>query len=77
LIGVAVAYIRPMETDPTAPDPTALEPTLTEDPVDVDGDAAVREVRAPSTDALNQLEADLAELEAELAALEADDGGEG
>ena len=60
-----------METDPTA-----LEPTTTEDPVDTDG-PAVREVRAPSTDALNRLEADLAELEAELAALEADDGGEG
>jgi hypothetical protein len=40
-------------------------------------DAPEHEVRAPSTDALNRLEADLAELEAELAALEADDGGAG
>lgn len=66
-----------METEPTAPDPAALESTVAEDPVDADRDAAVREVRAPSTDALNRLESDLAELEAELAALEADDGGEG
>jgi len=65
-----------METDPSALEPTSREPAATADPVADDRAAAGREVRAPSTDALNRLEADLAELEAELAALEADDGGE-
>jgi hypothetical protein len=50
-----------METDPT-------EVAASDEPA--------REVRAPSTDALDRLEADLAELEAELAALESDDGGD-
>lgn len=46
------------------------------DPNRVDDSPPGAPVRAPSTDALTRLEAELAELEAELAALEAGDGGD-
>ena len=56
-----------MENEPT-PTPVA-EPTQ-------ESGAAVEPTRAPSTEALTQLEAELAELEAELAELEAADGSD-
>lgn len=56
------AYIRPMDTDPTA--------------AAAAGAPAADVERAPSTEALTRLEAELAELEAELAELEAGDGSD-
>ena len=60
-----------MDTDATVPGPEVVDEV---DLVEVAGGDAP--VRAPSTGALTQLEAELAELESELAVLEAGDGGE-
>lgn len=74
------AYIRPMDTDPAVPVPPAVPAAGPAPDGSPDGPAAEAPlpmaVRAPSTEALGRLEAELAELEAELAALEAVDEGD-
>jgi hypothetical protein len=65
----ASAYIHRM-------DPEATVPASAPDPAPRVAGPAAEAPRAPSTEALTALEAELAALEAELAALEADDGGD-
>ncbi|MFM8303942.1 MAG: hypothetical protein ACKOA9_06550 [Actinomycetota bacterium] len=59
-----------------APVPEVPEPVVTAAPSPATPGTPDRDARAPSTEALDRLEAELAALEDELAALEAADGSD-